>query len=194
MSKKRNYHTIRYGQKDGELKLGHIHNDDVQSAVLLRSGYDYRHYITLDADDGRKGWTTFRTPGTHQTRCGDDVPDEKPAFFVDAVNGDIILNAPEGRIRLLAKNIDLVADGENNSDGIITLSGNEGIRLQTKNLTCESTAITKIVSSGILEMVGEGVMNCYGGIMDMCDGRSKVNGSKFETDFNTQQKGSAPLI
>ena len=33
MGKKRNYHTIRYGQKDGEIKFGHLHKDDVQSEL-----------------------------------------------------------------------------------------------------------------------------------------------------------------
>jgi hypothetical protein len=173
MSKKVNYHTIRYGQKDGELKFGHLHNDDVLSAVLLRSAYDYRHYMTFDVDDNRKGWTTFRTPATHQIKCGDDTPDEFPAFFVDAINGDVIINAPNGRIKLIGKNVDIIATGNNNQDGVITLDGNEAITCYTKNFTVESRSRAKIVSSGICELVGEGIMNIYGGLFDCVDGRTK---------------------
>ena len=32
MGKRRNYPSIRYGQKDGEIKFGHLHKDDVQSS------------------------------------------------------------------------------------------------------------------------------------------------------------------
>lgn len=194
MSKKRNYHTVRYGQKDGEIKFGHLHDDDVQSAVMLRSGYDYRHYMSLDADDKRKGFTTQRTPATHQIKCGDDVPDELPAFFVDAVNGDVVINAPNGRIRLIGKNVDIIASGVDNENGVITLDGNEGITCYTKNFTVESKSRTKIVSSGICELVGEGIMNIYGGLFDCVDGRTKSKGSKFATKFEEQQKGTPPLF
>lgn len=194
MSKKQNYHTIRYGQKDGEIKFGHIHKDEVQSAVMLRSGYDYRHYMTFDADDGRKGYTTQRTPATHQIKCGDDTPDESPAFFVDAINGDVVINAPNGRIKLIAKNIDLVASGVDNKNGIITIDANEAISCFTKNFTVESKSKAKIVSSGVCELVGEGIMNIYGGLFDCVDGRTKTNPSKFATAFEEQQKGEMPLF
>ena len=194
MGKKRNYHTIRYGQKDGEIKFGHLHKDDVQSAVLVRSGYDYRHYMSLDADDARKGYTTQRTPGTHQIKCGDDVPDESPAFFVDALSGDVVINAPNGRIKLVGKNIDIIASGESNKDGVITIDGNEAITLNTKNFTVQSKSRAKIVSDGICELVGEGLMNVYGGLVDVVDGRTILKGSKFETDFESQQKGEMPLF
>ena len=42
MSQKKNYHTVEYGQKDGDIKFGHIHSGsadlkgDVISDVMLQ--------------------------------------------------------------------------------------------------------------------------------------------------------------
>ena len=54
MSQKKNYHIIRYGTAEGEIKFGHLHKDNVVSAVMLRSGFTYKHYITMDGDGGDK--------------------------------------------------------------------------------------------------------------------------------------------
>ena len=59
---------------------------------MVRSGYDYRHYMSLDADDFRKGFTTQETQELNKSNNSDDVPDESPAFIVDAQQGDIVLN------------------------------------------------------------------------------------------------------
>lgn len=37
-------------------------------------------------------------------------------------------------------------------------------------------------------------MNIYGGLVDVVDGRTILKGSKFETDFEAQQKGEMPLF
>ena len=47
MSEKKNYHTIRYGTAEGEIKFGHVHTDNVNSAVMLRSGHTFQHYMTM---------------------------------------------------------------------------------------------------------------------------------------------------
>ena len=72
---RKNYHTIRYGTRDGELQFGHIHQDDNESAVMLRSGHDLKHYITMDSTGGtvRRHSTICRSPGAFQVKAGDNV-------------------------------------------------------------------------------------------------------------------------
>ena len=199
MAKKVNFHTIRYGNKDGELKFGHIHNDEVMSACMLRSGSDgERNYLTFDKDSIRQGWFISRCSATHNIKCGDLTPYNHPAFYLEAINGDIVLSAKNGRIRMIAENIDIQAKGSDNKNGVVTVDGNEAIRLKTKNLLSETSAIAKIVSSGIVEIVGEGMLNLYGGLMDCADGATKIKGSKFPgqdgTSFEIQQAGLPPFI
>lgn len=192
MAEKKNYHTIRYGNKDGELKFGHIHNDDVMSACMLRSGLDDgQNYLSFEKDGKRQGWFINRCTGTHNIKCGDLTPYDHPAFLVEAINGDIVLNAKNGRIRMFAENIDIQAKGSDNKNGVITIDSNEAIRLKTKNILTESSAITKIVSSGIVEMVAEGVLNAYGGLIDFADGATKPKKSKYFSTFEIQQSGQA---
>ena len=52
MGKTLNYHMVRYGVAEGELKFGHIHVDNVVSACMLRSGFTHKHYMTMDGPGG----------------------------------------------------------------------------------------------------------------------------------------------
>ena len=52
---RKNYHTIRYGQRDGEIKFGHITDENEQTAVMLRSGWaEGLHYFQM-YHTGKKG-------------------------------------------------------------------------------------------------------------------------------------------
>jgi hypothetical protein len=180
MAEKKNYHTIRYGNKDGELKFGHIHDDENISAFMVRSGYNSLHYITMDAtgDSDRKNSTINRSPGPYEIKAGDDVKEDAKAIYIEAVNGDIVLSALNGRVSIQAKNIDLISRGGDNKNGNITLDSNEKISLLSKNIECNATSVAKFFSSGTVEVVGDSILNIYGGLIDACDGATKLNQSK----------------
>ena len=48
MSEKKNAHALRYGNADGEIQFGHIHDDNEMSSVMLRNGDAFNHLITLE--------------------------------------------------------------------------------------------------------------------------------------------------
>lgn len=180
MAEKKNYHTIRYGNKDGEIKFGHIHDDENISAFIVRSGYNSLHYMSMEAtgDSDRKNSTINRSPGPYSIKAGDDVKDGAPAVYIEAVSGDIVLSALNGRVRIQAKNIDLISRGGDNKNGGITLDSNERINLKSKNIEIDATSVCKMFSSGTVEVVGDGLLNIYGGLIDACDGATKLNKSK----------------
>lgn len=183
MAQKENYHTIGYGNKDGELKFGHIHNDNVISGVMLRNKYDPRHYVTLDqsgdARKGRKGGTINRCPGSYQVKCGDDVQDGIPAFYVEAVNGDLVFSATKGRIRFQAENIEFHANGADNKNGVISLNANEKVEVNAKNVEINASAVAKFFSSGTTKIIGNAVLDFYGGMTACATGASKGKPSKY---------------
>jgi DUF4097 and DUF4098 domain-containing protein YvlB len=185
MAQTENYHTIRYGNKDGELKFGHVHNDNVISAFLVRSGKDHRHYITMDSTGdqkrGRKGGTINRCPGTFQIKAGDDVDvnSDNPAIYIEAVQGDIILKATDGNIRLQGRNVEILANGHDNKNGVITLESNEKIELTSKNIECNASSVAKFFSSGTCKIVGDNMLDIYGGLAACATGASKMNPSKY---------------
>jgi len=183
MSKKTNYEAIRYGNKDGELKFGHIHNDEVLSAYMVRSGYDPRHYTAMDADGKRKGWTINKCPGVYTIECGDDVNSKSVALYIHAISGDIVMRASNGNIRMQAAgNIELLANGPDNKNGVITLESNEKVEIKSKNIECSATSVAKFFSSGVCKVVGDSMLDIYGGLAACATGASKLNKSLYVTE------------
>ena len=193
MAKLENYHTVRYGTSDGEIKFGHITADNVQSSVLLRSGRYSNHYITLDSsgDKHRKGGTICRSPGAFQVRAGDNVEKDKIGVYVEAVSGDLVLRAPSGRVRIEGVNVDITASGADGKNGNITMSANEKIIGDAQIIKMSSKVSTTIFSEKTCEVIGNGILNCYGGMFECVDGATKLNGAKGgSSDFENQRRVS----
>ena len=198
MSDKKNYHTIRYGTADGEIKFGHITKDNEISGVMLRAGRDVKHYITLDNTGGdnekvfRKHGTICRSPGSFQVKAGDNIERDKniPGIFLDAVSGDIVIRAVKGKIRFEAIDIEMVATGEDNTKGNISLSANEKIIQKAQTIDVSSKTSTKIFSDKTVELIGNGFLNFYGGLIDAADGATQVNGSQTESSNEDRARSS----
>lgn len=173
MSTPKNSEAIGYGNKNGEIKYGHIHEDGVISSVCLRSGSEAKHYISLDSsgEPHRANGTLCRSTGSFQVQSGDNTPTGQPGIFFDAINGDIILNAQNGRIRILAENIDLIAEGADGKNGVITIESNEKIIINGKQgVDIRSKTSAKIFSEKTVEVIGNGILNIYGGLIESIDG------------------------
>ena len=193
MSKPTNKHPLRYGNQHGEIRFGHIIKEK-QFSFLARSGDNAggRHYIRMrsngDVKQGQKGSIDMRGPGFININCGEDIRGAKssdggkvvnpPAYNLLAQNGDITIAAPNGTIRLSAQNIELIAEGNDGRNGIISLNSNEKIRIESPDVEVTSSVSTKIVSANTVNVVGEGIMNVYGGLMDFADGATALLGSK----------------
>jgi hypothetical protein len=170
MAKKENYHTIRYGNKDGEIKFGHIHEDNVLSSFMVRSGYDSEHYMQFDSDSKRKGWTTNVCPGTFTVQAGRDTKKNQFAVVVEALNGDLWLNAPRGRIRINAENIDIIATGGDNKNGVVNIHGNEAVNITGNNVKIKSSTASRFFSSGSTKIISQNYLDIYSGFIDCADG------------------------
>tara|TARA_R100000234_G_scaffold49727_1_gene29783 strand:- start:501 stop:1376 length:876 start_codon:yes stop_codon:yes gene_type:complete len=192
MSKPVNKHPYRLGNEHGEIRFGHIIKEK-QFGYYVRTGDDGgRHYIRMrtngDVKQGQKGSTNFHSPGSFTIDCGEDVRGVKsadgskvvnpPAFNLLAQNGDVTISAPEGTIKLVAQNIELIAEGNDGPNGNIILDSNEKIRLTSPDIEVNSSVATKIVSENTVNLVGSGIMNVYGGLMDFADGATSLLGSK----------------
>ena len=186
MSQRKNYHTVRYGTRDGELQFGHIHKDNNESAVMLRSGHDFIHYISMDhtGNEVRKHGTICRSPGSFQVKAGDnakvtdDNKNNDAGITMDAVSGDIILRAPRGKIKIQAQDIELIADGHNGKTGYVKIQGNDKVILKSKSIDIRATETARFFSENKLDVIGNAIMNIYGGLVDMADGATAIKGSK----------------
>jgi hypothetical protein len=190
MSQTKDYHVIRYGNMHGEIKFGHIWPDNNQSAALLRSGKNEKHYITLEqkGENHRKDGTICRSPGAFQVKAGDNcTTKDEPAVFIDAVSGNLVLNALNGNVEIRGRNVLIQTTGPDNKGGSIRMYANEKIIGKAQTIDFNSKISTKIFSEKSVEVIGKSVLNIYGGMIDCADGATEVNGSKGTPSSNEQK-------
>lgn len=183
----KSYTTTRVGNDHGSISFGHIHKkSDVIADVLLQAS-DGRHSIALDKDSKRKGTTTSTSPGRFQVMCGMDENSSKDTLFLNAVNGNIVIKANNGKIRLEGVDIDLIAVGEGGSKGNIRIKASETIELDGKKVLINAKSMYKLATAGKAEICANSSMKIYSaiirGVTDACATRdSKVGGRRFQKE------------
>jgi len=183
---KQTYTTIRYGNDHGHLSLGHLHKDGaVRSDVMLQAS-DGRHHLSMDKDGPRKGFTTIVAPKNFQVDCGEDNEESQDSMMLHAVNGNIDIIATNGKIRLQATDIEIIAVGDGGSKGNIQISATESIKVECKKFLLSATSLYRLSSVGKAEIVANSNMKIYSsmiqGITDAVANRdSKVGGKIFQT-------------
>ena len=181
---KQNYTEVGWSNDKGSIRLGHIAKQaDVTSGVILQTP-DSEHQLSLDIDGPRKGWTTSTSPGNFSLKCGSSNEEAMDSCIIEAENGNIMITATKGKIRIQATDIELIAVGDDDSKGNIRMNATETIETQSKKLMMTSKYFFRIASPGIGEVIANSVLQMYGsvfrGVSDGCMFKdSKVGGQKF---------------
>ena len=163
-------------------------NSDVISDFAVHCS-DGEHFFAMDKDGTRPGWTTFMGPGCFQIECGSNREKTQDTVMINAKNGNIDIVASNGKIRLQANDIELVAVGDDTSEGNILLKATENITGEAKKIIMNSVNLTRMVSSGTCEAIGNSGLTLYGnvisGVSDAVAVKdSKVGGKIKQTKFN----------
>ena len=146
MSEKKNYWTQAIGTQDALIQFGGVSSEkDVTSSFKVRA-LDGRHFFTMDQDGQRKGWTTLVSPGATQIITGEDLVKGQNAIFVEAENGDIIIKATDGNIRLEGDKIELVAKEE------INMEAHNKIDINSNNVNIDARARMRIRANQFLSI------------------------------------------
>lgn len=150
MAQGKNVHAHRAGNIDGEIRFGNIDTDNTLSGVSIRNGFPFPkpHYIQMDSTGKLAGGTKNRCPGVYQIKCGDNPVDDV-GFVLHAVDGDIIIGAPSGRVRIFGETVDIVATGAGTLKGNINISANNNVNIDGKQINAKASAAMKFVSSGV---------------------------------------------
>lgn len=127
----------RFGNTTGEVVLDTVDQRNNKMAVMIRrifpSTFKRAQYIGLQMGGTLDGAINVSAPSVYNVRCG-----EKPVDGVSAItyaeNGDIILFAPRGRIRIMARDIDLIAEGNGATTGFVNIHSNSAIDMRTGEL------------------------------------------------------------
>ena len=168
---------------DGMITFGEVAKDNVISGVKLRVvnvGSPVPHYIQMDKvgdsiTKGRQG-TIVRCPGAFQVQSGDLVGAGIPGVFIDSGNGDLVLKSA-GRIRIEAEDIDILATGSGEKNGVVNIEGNTAVNVKGKSVLVDGKNLTKIFSDKTVEVIGNSVLNLYGDSIEMLDSTAGFRGS-----------------
>ena len=188
-SAKQNYTAIKYGNNQGSIAFGQIHKQgDVTSSVMLETP-DGEHQLSLDLDGERTGWTCSTSPGNFQVECGSANQEAEDSLVLNAKNGNIIIMATNGKIRMQATDIELVAVGEGGAKGNIKMNATESIVTESKKLLMTAKSFYRIASPQTGEVVANGVLKLYSsiirGVTDAVAVKdSKVGGQRFQRQMN----------
>ena len=188
-SAKQNYTAIKYGNNQGSIAFGQIHKQgDVTSSVMLETP-DGEHQLSLDLDGQRTGWTCSTSPGNFQVECGSANQEAEDSMVLNAKNGNIILLATNGKIRMQATDIELVAVGEGGAKGNIKMNATESIVTESKKFLVTAKSFYRIASPQTGEVVANGVLKLYSsiirGVSDAVAVKdSKVAGQRFQKQMN----------
>ena len=161
---KKNFWAQEIGTQNGVLKFGALSpTGDVTSSISL-TALDARHFIAMDEDGKRKNWTTMNAPGAFQINAGEDLLQvsenpsggrenkvEQNCIFMNAENGDIVIKARNGKIRMEGLDIEMVATG-NDPEGNFWIKSNETIKLDSKNITIDGALSVNLVSTGVVHV------------------------------------------
>ena len=174
MSQNENPYRVNKTSDGGEIKFGHLTPDNEISAVMIRDGHEPHgeHYITLDRTGAphRKYGTICRSTGAFQVKSGDNSNSDEPGVYIHAVNGDIIIKAPSGKIRMEAeKGIELIATGYDSKTGSIILDANEKIILEGQGVTIKANNAVTIVSDKTIDAIARTNYNIYASMIDIVD-------------------------
>jgi hypothetical protein len=149
--------------KDGNLKFGHIHEDEVISSIMMQ-GQNALDYITIDQTGKRQGWIWNRSRGRYQVITGDNIPEDQPAIYISSAGGDGMSPGnieffTKGTFKICAENIEFIASGSDNSSGNITLQGNQNIKLDGgKAISIDSKESTSISAAADLNLTATNSM------------------------------------
>ena len=168
----------------GHIKLGHIDKPAANTAGVLLGTPDGEHHFMLEIDGQRKGQTTSTGPGKFVVECGSASEEAEDSIMVNAKNGNINIVATNGKIRLQATDIELVAVGDGDSKGNIKMEASESIIANSKKIMMSAKAYFRLATPGIGEVVANSVLQMYGsifrGVSDGCVFKnSKVGGQAY---------------
>ena len=187
MTQKINYHQQYLGNDHGEISFGAYRAANETAAFMAVNKHDAgRHYIVMqqtgNKDAGSKGSTKMYSPGTFEVRAGKDIknyskksnnPANQQAIFYEAENGDVVISAPRGKIKLQAEAIEINAKGFDGKTGVVEVSADEKILMNSQTIDIQGKVSTKIFSEDAVNIVGYNLVNIYGGLIDVADRSTK---------------------
>ena len=158
---------------EGGLYLSYENANGAKIAAALRRvfpnhGVNYAQSIELILTGPLANGIKCETPGVFQIACG-ELPAGKTGKYQgvggvwSAENGDIIIAAPNGSIKLLADNIELLANGDQKETGHVSLFANGKFRTHSDRVEIDADTDIQLVAPVELNLTGTESVHIEGG-------------------------------
>ena len=149
----------RVGNTLGEINFEAVDERNNKMAVMLRrifpSTFRRSQYIGLHMNGTMDGSVSVSAPAVYNVRCG-ERPVNGVAGVTYAENGDLILFAPRGRVRIMARDIDLIAEGNGTDTGFVNIHSNSVVDIDTTEVRINGSDAVGIESERNLNLNASG--------------------------------------
>ena len=136
------YKKNQFNTTEGGSFYGHTNENNAKMAVMLRrifpSPFKRAQYLGLQQGGELDGSILCSAPSSFQIRCGEAPINNEVAGVWYAENGDIVIGAPKGRIRIFAQSIDLISTGDGKETGWVNILANTEFNASAGEIKMES--------------------------------------------------------
>ena len=148
---------------EGEVRFGEVTKNNVKMAVMIRrlfpnANFQTSQYIALQMSGALDGAIINSAPSLFTVLCGEKpiktdaegnfnvrnitenavAKSEGIGAYIRSENGDIVLSAPNGRIRIMARDIDLIANGNGTTTGYVNVRANSTIDQEAPTINTQA--------------------------------------------------------
>jgi hypothetical protein len=192
MTKKRPPEYILYDGAHGSAFFGPGGPKEVDDGTEFRLAVPSNSTCKYTSDGGK----TEHIQGSNIVTCGhnalkgrDKTEEEAVGYGVYCENGDLVLCAPSGNVKILARNIYIESRGFDTDDGAFLLKANGGITIDSgEQLTLSGTKVC-VRGQAEINLVTDHFINIVGEIQQGGSPLSELLGAFIPSVFANLLKG-----
>ena len=165
---------------EGGLYLSYENANGAKIAAALRRvfpnhGVNYAQSIELFLTGPLANGIKCECPGVFEIACG-ELPAGKTGKYAgvggvwSAENGDIVLAAPNGSIKLLAQNIELLSNGDQKETGHVSVFANGKFRTHSDRVEIDADKDIQIVAPVEVNITGTELVHIEAGTYHVEEG------------------------
>ena len=162
-----------FNNTEGGLYLSYENANGAKIAAALRRvfpnhGVNYAQSIELLMTGPLAGGIKCETPGVFEIACG-ELPAGKTGKYQgvggvwSAENGDIVLAAPNGSIKLLAQNIEILSNGDQKETGHVSVFANGKFRTHSNRVEIDADTDIQLVAPVEVNLTSTDLVHIEGG-------------------------------
>ena len=175
MSQLNTWNHLEFNNNEAGLFLSYTNKNGAKVAAALRRifpshGIRYSQSIELIAAGPMEGSIVCQTPSVFSINCGElpsGATNEQAgiAGVWYAANGDIVLKAPHGTVRIEANNIELISDGNPaKGKGNISLNASGSFRTDSDRVAIQAGDVCSLNGENELDLNSTNKITCSGEI------------------------------